>query len=81
MDHVSHLVLTYGYVLIFALVFLDQAAVSIPSPPFVTAMGVLSASGRSTSGPLCLSFFGQHSLRIVFGSELDCPRATMSLDH
>lgn len=46
MDHVSHLVLTYGYLLIFALVFFDQVAVSIPSPPFVTAMGVLSASGQ-----------------------------------
>ena len=46
MDHVSHLVLTHGYLLIFALVFLDQAAVSIPSPPFVTAMGVLASNGR-----------------------------------
>ena len=46
MEHVSRLVLTYGYLLIFALVFLDQAAVSSPSPPFVTAMGVLASSGR-----------------------------------
>jgi len=46
MDHVSHLVTTYGYVLVFMVVFLDQAAISIPSPPFVTAMGVLASSGR-----------------------------------
>jgi undecaprenyl-diphosphatase len=46
MDHVSHLVTTYGYVLIFILVFLDQAAISIPSPPFVAVMGVLASSGR-----------------------------------
>lgn len=46
MDHPLHLVTTYGYVLIFILVFLDQAAISIPSPPFVTAMGVLASSGR-----------------------------------
>jgi membrane protein DedA with SNARE-associated domain len=46
MDHVFHLVVTYGYVLIFILVFLDHAAVSVPSPPFVTAMGVLASSGR-----------------------------------
>ena len=46
MDHVSHLVTTYGYVLIFILVFLDQAAISIPSPPFVTAMGVLASRGQ-----------------------------------
>lgn len=58
MDHVSHLVLTYGYVLIFALVFLDQAAVSIPSPPFVTAMGVLSASGRFNIWSALLVVFG-----------------------
>jgi undecaprenyl-diphosphatase len=46
MDYVSHIVTTHGYVLIFILVFLDQAAVSIPSPPFVTAMGVLASRGR-----------------------------------
>ena len=46
MEHISHLVLTYGYVLIFALVFLDQAAVSIPAPPFVVATGVLASNGR-----------------------------------
>ena len=46
MDHVFHLVVTYGYVLVFILVFLDHAAVSVPSPPFVTAMGALASSGR-----------------------------------
>ncbi|MCU1261687.1 MAG: DedA-family rane protein [Bryobacterales bacterium] len=46
MDHIAHLVVTYGYPLIFLLVFIDQAAVSIPSPPFVTTMGVLASSGR-----------------------------------
>lgn len=50
MEHVSHLVVTHGYLLIFALVFLDQAAVSIPSPPFVTAMGVLASNGRFNIG-------------------------------
>lgn len=46
MDHIAHLLVTYGYPLIFLLVFIDQAAVSIPSPPFVTTMGVLASSGR-----------------------------------
>jgi membrane protein DedA with SNARE-associated domain len=46
MEHISHLVLTYGYALIFILVFLDQAAVSIPSPPFVAALGALASRGR-----------------------------------
>jgi membrane protein DedA with SNARE-associated domain len=46
MEHVLHLVLDHGYVLIFVLVLFDQAAVSIPSPPFVTAMGVLASRGH-----------------------------------
>jgi membrane protein DedA with SNARE-associated domain len=46
MEHVLQVVLKHGYLLIFALVLLDQAAVSIPSPPFVTAMGVLASRGR-----------------------------------
>ena len=53
MEYISHLVLAYGYLLIFALVFLDQSAVSIPSPPFVTAMGVLASSGRFN---ICVAF-------------------------
>jgi membrane protein DedA with SNARE-associated domain len=50
MEQILHLVMTYGYLLIFALVFLDQAAVSIPSPPFVTALGVLASRGRFSIG-------------------------------
>jgi membrane protein DedA with SNARE-associated domain len=46
MEHLLHVVLKHGYVLIFIVVLLDQAAVSIPSPPFVTGMGVLASSGR-----------------------------------
>jgi membrane protein DedA with SNARE-associated domain len=46
MDHVSNLIIIHGYVLIFAVVFLDQAAISMPSPPFVTAMGALASTGR-----------------------------------
>jgi membrane protein DedA with SNARE-associated domain len=65
MEHISDLVLTYGYALVFALVFLDQAAVSIPSPPFVTAMGVLASNGRFN---ISLAFI------VVFGSAFiaDC---------
>jgi len=37
---------TYGYLLVFVVVFLDQAAISIPSPPFVTAIGILASGGR-----------------------------------
>jgi membrane protein DedA with SNARE-associated domain len=46
MDDVANIVLVHGYLLVFAIVFLDQAAVSIPSPPFVAAMGALASAGR-----------------------------------
>lgn len=46
MEHITHLVTAYGYLIVFAVVFLDQAAVSIPSPPFVAAMGLLASNGR-----------------------------------
>jgi membrane protein DedA with SNARE-associated domain len=46
MNHTLELVTLYGYAIVFVVVFLDQAIVSLPSPPFVAAMGALSASGR-----------------------------------
>ena len=46
MNHILELVTSYGYVIVFVAVFLDQASISVPSPPIVAAIGVLSASGR-----------------------------------
>jgi membrane protein DedA with SNARE-associated domain len=46
MNHVFELVTSYGYVIVFIAVFLDQACISVPSPPFIAALGMLSANGR-----------------------------------
>ena len=46
MNHAFELVTSYGYVIVFLAVFLDQASVSLPSPPVIAAIGALAASGR-----------------------------------
>ena len=46
MNHAFELVTSYGYLIVFLAVFLDQAGISMPSPPLIAAIGVLSASGR-----------------------------------
>jgi membrane protein DedA with SNARE-associated domain len=46
MNHAFELVTSYGYIIVFLAVFLDQAMISAPSPPFIAAIGVLSANGR-----------------------------------
>ena len=46
MNHPFELLIAYGYGIVFVIVFLDQAIISVPSPPFVIALGLLSAVGR-----------------------------------
>jgi membrane protein DedA with SNARE-associated domain len=46
MNNAFELVVSYGYVIVFVAVFLDQAIISAPSPPLIAAIGVLSGSGR-----------------------------------
>lgn len=59
MNQAFELVTSYGYVIVFLAVFLDQAIISAPSPPFIAAIGVLSASGH---------FNLWFSLLVVFGA-------------
>jgi membrane-associated protein len=58
MNHAFELVTSYGYIIVFLAVFLDQAIISAPSPPFITAIGVLSASGRFNLWIALLVVFG-----------------------
>jgi membrane-associated protein len=58
MNHAFELVTSYGYIIVFLAVFLDQAIISAPSPPFIAALGVLSASGRFNLWFALLVVFG-----------------------
>ena len=58
MNHAFELVTSYGYIIVFLAVFLDQASISVPSPPLVAAIGVLSASGRFNIWFALLVVFG-----------------------
>ena len=80
MEYVLHVALKHGYLLIFALVLLDQAAVSIPSPPFVTAMGVLASRGRFNIWLAFVVVFSAASWPTGSGSELDHPFERAFLD-
>lgn len=58
MNHIFELVTSYGYIIVFLAVFFDQAIISAPAPPFIAAMGVLSASGRFNLWFALLVVFG-----------------------
>jgi membrane protein DedA with SNARE-associated domain len=58
MNHAFDLVASYGYIIVFLAVFLDQAIISVPSPPLIAAIGVLSASGRFNLWFALLIVFG-----------------------
>jgi membrane protein DedA with SNARE-associated domain len=58
MNHAFELVISHGYIIVFLAVFLDQAIISAPSPPFIAAIGVLSASGRFNLWVALLVVFG-----------------------
>ena len=58
MTHAFSLVTSYGYVIVFFAVFLDQAIISVPSPPFITAIGALSARGHFNLWLALLVVFG-----------------------
>jgi membrane-associated protein len=58
MNHAFELVTSYGYIIVFLAVFLDQAIISVPSPPLIAAIGVLSASGHFNLWFALLVVFG-----------------------
>jgi membrane protein DedA with SNARE-associated domain len=58
MNHAFELVTSYGYIIVFLAVFLDQAIISAPSPPFIAAIGALSVSGRFNLWFALLVVFG-----------------------
>src|SRR5580698_4430310 len=49
----THILLTYGYLLVFAWVLTEQLGFPLPSPPLLVAAGALSAEGQ-ISFPLAL---------------------------
>jgi membrane protein DedA with SNARE-associated domain len=62
MKEALELLKSHGYAAVFIIVFLDQAWISMPSPPFVTAMGALSASGHFNPWLAVITVFGAASL-------------------
>jgi membrane protein DedA with SNARE-associated domain len=74
------LALTYGYLLIFAVVFLEQAAPSIPSPPFVTAMGVFASRGSFNISLAFVVVFSAAFVADCLWFRIDCLPRTGPLD-
>jgi membrane-associated protein len=58
MNHAFELVTSYGYIIVFLAVFLDQAIISVPSPPIIAAIGALSAGGHFNLWFALLVVFG-----------------------
>jgi len=49
----THILLTYGYLLLFAWVLVEQLGIPLPATPVLLAAGALTAKGNSVSPLHC----------------------------